>query len=210
MRPSSHNDTRKGPRKTRVVVAKALQLTHKSCAWIQSKWRDASAVKRSALTGPSIASGSASASTSFSLVRSSGWSRSSSCAQVAERQAIVTTPWRSATGSASPATRAPAAADQALKDVATDRADTEKWLKSDPTSYLATVDRRDFGERKMLTVGRAPDNDVRPGGQDVDNLALAFVAPLHPNQNCVGHIRSEVGKKFPDASCGTQSGLAHR
>jgi uncharacterized protein (DUF1684 family) len=56
-------------------------------------------------------------------------------------------------------TRTAAAA--AIKDIQKDRADTEKWLKSDPTSYLATIERRDFGDRKTLTVGRAPTNDVR-------------------------------------------------
>jgi hypothetical protein len=48
-----------------------------------------------------------------------------------------------------------------IKEIETDRADTERWLKSDPTSYLATVDRRDFEQRTTLTVGRAADNDVR-------------------------------------------------
>jgi uncharacterized protein len=48
-----------------------------------------------------------------------------------------------------------------LKQIAKDRADTEEWLKSDISSYLATVDRRDFEQRKTLTVGRAADNDIR-------------------------------------------------
>jgi uncharacterized protein (DUF1684 family) len=54
-----------------------------------------------------------------------------------------------------------AAADATVKEILKDRADTEAWLKSDITSYLATVDRRDFGTRKTLTVGRAADNDLR-------------------------------------------------
>lgn len=41
-----------------------------------------------------------------------------------------------------------------------DRRDTEKWLKSSPTSYLATIHRVDFGDRATLSVGRAEDNDV--------------------------------------------------
>lgn len=53
------------------------------------------------------------------------------------------------------------AAEAALKDIAKDRADTQKWLQSDPTSYLATVDRRDFGSRATMTVGRAADNHLR-------------------------------------------------
>ncbi len=73
-------------------------------------WREASAVKRSPVTGRSVTPESA----PFSLLRSSGASRSSSWAQVADRQAIVTTPSRSRTGSASAATRAPATGAQAL------------------------------------------------------------------------------------------------
>jgi uncharacterized protein len=48
-----------------------------------------------------------------------------------------------------------------IQEIEKDRADTEQWLKSDPTSYLATIDRRDFEQRRTLTVGRATDNDVR-------------------------------------------------
>lgn len=54
-----------------------------------------------------------------------------------------------------------AAADATLKEILKDRADTEAWLKSDITSYLATVDRKDFGTKKTLTIGRAADNDLR-------------------------------------------------
>jgi uncharacterized protein (DUF1684 family) len=42
-----------------------------------------------------------------------------------------------------------------------DRAETEEWLKSSPTSYLATILRKDFEDRASLTVGSAPGNDVR-------------------------------------------------
>ena len=48
-----------------------------------------------------------------------------------------------------------------VKEILKDRADTEAWLKGDITSYLATVDRSDFGTKQTLTVGRAADNDVR-------------------------------------------------
>jgi uncharacterized protein (DUF1684 family) len=54
-----------------------------------------------------------------------------------------------------------AEADTLLQTYARDRADTEEWLKSSPTSYLATVGRRDFGDQTSLTVGSGPDNDVR-------------------------------------------------
>ena len=52
-------------------------------------------------------------------------------------------------------------ADTLLKSYAKDRTDTEEWLKSAATSYLATVLRRDFEERASLTVGSALGNDVR-------------------------------------------------
>ena len=48
-----------------------------------------------------------------------------------------------------------------MKEILKDRTDTEAWLRGDITSYLATVDREDFGTRKSLTVGRAADNDLR-------------------------------------------------
>src|SRR5438093_1290070 len=54
-----------------------------------------------------------------------------------------------------------AAADVATAEIDKDRADTEKWLRSDPTSYLAAIDRRDFGDRKALPVGRAGGKDIR-------------------------------------------------
>jgi len=53
------------------------------------------------------------------------------------------------------------AAEAVTKEIQKDRADTESWLRSAPTSYLATIDRRAFGEKKALTVGRAADNDLR-------------------------------------------------
>lgn len=62
---------------------------------------------------------------------------------------------------ARPVTLTPAEAATVLKEIEKDRADTQKWLQSDPTSYLATIDRRDFEQKKSLTVGRAADNDLR-------------------------------------------------
>jgi uncharacterized protein (DUF1684 family) len=54
-----------------------------------------------------------------------------------------------------------AQADSILRFYAKDRAETEEWLHSSPTSYFATVHRRDFGDLTSLTVGSAPGNDVR-------------------------------------------------
>ena len=69
---------------------------------------------------------------------------------------------------ARPVKLTPAAAAAAAKEIEQDRVDTRKWLQSDPTSYLATVDRQDFGAKTTLTVGRAADNDVR-----IDDAAIA-------------------------------------
>ena len=82
---------------------------------------------------------------------------------------------------ARPVTLTRAQSEAVLKEIAKDRADTMAWLKADKTSYLATIDRRDFGDRKTLTVGRAPDNDVR-----IDDPAMAS-----------HHLRvTVVGEKF--------------
>jgi len=52
-------------------------------------------------------------------------------------------------------------ADTMLRFYAKDRAETRKWLKGSPASYLATILRRDFGNSASLTLGSAPGNDVR-------------------------------------------------
>lgn len=62
---------------------------------------------------------------------------------------------------APPAKLTPAAADSIRAFLEKDRAETEKWLRSGPTSYLATVQRRDFENKTTLTVGRDASNDVR-------------------------------------------------
>ena len=70
-------------------------------------------------------------------------------------------------GGDTPSTSATATADAAVKAIQKDRADSEKWLRSDPTSYLAAVARTNFEGRKTLTVGRAADNDVRLESTDI-------------------------------------------
>lgn len=62
---------------------------------------------------------------------------------------------------AGPVTLSPQAARAAIADIEKDRASTQAWLKGDLTSYLATIDRRDFDGRRSLTIGRASDNDLR-------------------------------------------------
>ena len=71
-----------------------------------------------------------------------------------------------------------AEADTLLPSYARDRAETDQWLKSAPTSYLATILRRDFNERTSLTVGSAPGNDVR--------IEDAGVRPHHLRVTVVG------------------------
>jgi len=60
-----------------------------------------------------------------------------------------------------PVTLAPAVADTLRAAIEKDRTDTEDWLKSSPTSYLATVQRRDFGDRSSMVLGSAANADVR-------------------------------------------------
>ena len=74
--------------------------------------------------------------------------------------ALLAGPACSRSGEKAPAMSA-AEADTLLKSYAKDRADTEEWLKTSPTSYLATILRRDFEDRASLTVGSDPGNDVR-------------------------------------------------
>jgi uncharacterized protein (DUF1684 family) len=63
-------------------------------------------------------------------------------------------------GDSGPALTA-AEADTLMKSYAKDRSDTETWLKSSPTSYLATTQRQDFGDRTTMTIGSAAGSDVR-------------------------------------------------
>ena len=91
-------------------------------------------------------------------------------ALVARSAAISAVVWQTigAADPAHPVKLSPSEAAAVVKDIERDRADTQKWLQSDPASYLATVGRRDFEQNKTLSVGRAPDNDVR-----IDDPAIA-------------------------------------
>src|SRR5258705_3743104 len=71
-----------------------------------------------------------------------------------------------------------AEADTLLQSYAKDRAETEEWLKSSPTSYLATIERKDFENRTTLTVGSAPGVDVR--------LSDPGIRPRHLQVTVVG------------------------
>jgi len=61
-----------------------------------------------------------------------------------------------------------AAAQAVIREIEKDRADTREWLRSDPKSYLASIDRVDFGDRTSLTVGRAAENDIRLDAADIE------------------------------------------
>lgn len=69
-------------------------------------------------------------------------------------------------------------ADTLLRFYAKDRAETREWLKTSPSSYLATILRQDFGERASLTVGSAHGSDVR-----IDD---AGIKPRHLRVTVVG------------------------
>ena len=60
------------------------------------------------------------------------------------------------------------AAEAVVRDIEKDRAETREWLRSNPRSYLAAIDRIDFGTKSALTVGRADDNDVRLSAADIE------------------------------------------
>ena len=77
-----------------------------------------------------------------------------------------------------PARVTPAQADSLTRAIEKDREDTREWLKSAPTSYLATIARRDFAEKTTMTVGSAPANDVR-----IEDPAIA---PAHLRVTVVG------------------------
>ena len=79
---------------------------------------------------------------------------------------------------AGPQVLSKAEADTVTQAILKDRADTEQWLKSADNSYLATVQRVDFGARRTLTVGSAADNDVR--------IESPSVAPHHLSVTVAG------------------------
>ena len=74
--------------------------------------------------------------------------------------------------------RADAVADSITAAIVADRQETETWLRSQPTSYLAAVSRMDFDGRSTLTVGRARGADLR--------LDDSTVAARHVSVTVVG------------------------
>ncbi len=79
---------------------------------------------------------------------------------------------------AEPVALTPGEADSVRQRVLKERADTEIWLQTSPTSYLAAIARRDFGDKRSLMVGTDPTSEVR-----VDD---AGVMPRHLRVTVVG------------------------
>jgi uncharacterized protein (DUF1684 family) len=65
-----------------------------------------------------------------------------------------------------------AARDSLAKAIEKDRADTEDYLRTQPTSYFAAVNRVDFGPLKTLVVGRARDCGVVVDDPEMPEHAL--------------------------------------
>jgi uncharacterized protein len=55
-----------------------------------------------------------------------------------------------------------------IREIEKDRAETKEWLRSNPQSYLAAIDRIDFASKGTLGIGRAADNDVRLDSTDIE------------------------------------------
>jgi hypothetical protein len=82
-----------------------------------------------------------------------------------------------ATGAAGPVQLTKGAAETVIKALQKDRADSENWLRSDATSYLATIARRDFGDKKTLVGDRFHVKGVDQQARvKVNTLAVAIRA----------------------------------
>jgi uncharacterized protein (DUF1684 family) len=58
------------------------------------------------------------------------------------------------------------------KEIEKERNETREWLRTSPASYLAAVDRIDFGPKRTLTIGKAADNDVHLNASDIESHHL--------------------------------------
>ena len=72
-----------------------------------------------------------------------------------------------AAGPAQPVKLSKVAAEAVTKEIEKGRLGAQTFLRSGQTSYLAAIERKDFADRKTLTVGRGADNDVRIDSPDV-------------------------------------------
>jgi uncharacterized protein len=102
-----------------------------------------------------------------------------------------------------------------IKEITKDRSDTEEWLRTNPRSYLAAFDRVDFGQKLMLTVGRAADNDLRLSGAEIEphQLKIAVdgdrfrVEAIDPK--AVFKIKDEVKREVTTDPAAIQVGRFH-
>ena len=72
-----------------------------------------------------------------------------------------------------------------------EREETKKWLQSGATSYLATVARRDFDGKATMTLGSAPESDLRVEDPEI--------APAHLRVTVVGdsfRVEALSGRTF--------------
>ena len=92
--------------------------------------------------------------------------------------ALAAAPAIAAGAPAAPVKLSVADADSIKQAIEKDREETRQWLKSAPTSYLATVARRDFGEKTTMIVGSAPESDLRVEDPEI--------APRHLSVMVVG------------------------
>ena len=76
---------------------------------------------------------------------------------------------------AGPVSLTPAVRDSLTQALVQGRAESAEWLKSSPSSYLAAVQRVDFGNSTALTVGRAADNSVRVDDPEMPEHAVLVV-----------------------------------
>ena len=79
---------------------------------------------------------------------------------------------------AQPVKLSAAEADSIKLAIESEREETKKWLQSGATSYLATVARRDFDGKTTMTLGSAPESDLR--------VEDAEIAPAHLRVTVVG------------------------
>ena len=105
--------------------------------------------------------------------------------------------WRAGEEAARPVRLDPAAAARVVREIQKDRADTEEWLRSSPRSYLAAVNRIDFGGRPFLTVGRAEDNEVRLDAADIEPPHLKVA--LEGNRFRVQAVDEKAAFRLEDA-----------
>jgi uncharacterized protein len=71
-------------------------------------------------------------------------------------------------GPAKPAQLSKDSAEKIQKEIEKERAENNEWLRSSPTSYLAATARLEFGNKQMLTVGSAADNDMQISAADIE------------------------------------------